>query len=120
MFCDDDPTRQPGDGLVRPDNGDDLLTVTQLVEFLSDTGCPIKIVPVFNPDQVPRRSTATRSRNGSATPSATGTSPTSSAYGTCTSASMDLDHPLAYHHNGGPPGHTSVTNFGPLVDRRCF
>ncbi len=107
-------TGDPGAGLVRPDNGDDLLTVNQLVDFLADTGCPVKIVPVVNPDQIPpvdgyeipnRIRDAVRYRNFVDV----------FPYGTCTSATMDLDHTLAYQHDGGPPGQTSIGNLGPLA-----
>ena len=107
-------TGQPRDGLVRPDNGDDLITVTQLVDFLTDTGCPVKVVPVVNPDQIPpvdgyqipqRIRDAVRYRNFADV----------FPYGTCTSATMDLDHTIAYQHDGGPPGQTSTGNLGPLA-----
>ena len=107
-------TGDPGAGLVRPDNGDDLLTVNQLIDYLADTGCPVKIVPVVNPDQIPpvdgyeipnRIRDAVRYRNFVDV----------FPYGTCTSASMDLDHTLAYQHDGGPPGQTNTSNLGPLA-----
>jgi hypothetical protein len=37
-----------GNGLVRPEHGEPL-TVNQLIEFLTPTGCQIRVQPVLDP-----------------------------------------------------------------------
>lgn len=111
----DTTLRGPGDstcpGMVRPEHGSPI-TVDQLREFLTGTGCIIKVQPVLDPaDTAPidayeishRMRRAVRYRDlGEIFP-----------YGTNTRMSMDLDHTVPYR-TGGPPGQTRYDNLGPL------
>ena len=100
--------------LVRPEDGD-LITLDELVEFLSRTGCQVRIQPLLDPTEVapvdgyevPQRlRAAVRARQiADVFP-----------FGTCLSQTMDLDHteryvPMDY---GGPPGQTRLGNLGPM------
>jgi hypothetical protein len=100
--------------VVRPEAGEPL-TLDELVEFLSRTGCQIRIQPVLDPTavapidgyEVPQRlRAAVRVRQiADVFP-----------FGTCLSPKMDLDHteryvPMDY---GGPPGQTRLGNLGPM------
>ena len=104
-----------GQAVVRPEDGDPL-TLDQLVEFLSRTGCQVRIQPVLDPTEVapvdgyeiPQRlRAAVRARQiADVFP-----------FGTCLSQNMDLDHteryvPMDY---GGPPGQTRLGNLGPMA-----
>ncbi len=97
--------------LIRPEQGP-ALSLDQLHEFLSDTGCRVTVRPVVTPaDQAPvdgyeiphRIREAVRLRN------LVDVFP----YASCASAGMDLDHTVAYRP-GGPPGQTGLHNLGPL------
>jgi hypothetical protein len=103
-----------GYAVVRPEAGEPL-TLDELVEFLSRTGCQIRIQPVLDPTavapidgyEVPQRlRAAVRVRQiADVFP-----------FGTCLSPKMDLDHteryvPMDY---GGPPGQTRLGNLGPM------
>jgi hypothetical protein len=103
-----------GHAVVRPEAGEPL-TLDELVEFLSRTGCQIRIQPVLDPTavapidgyEVPQRlRAAVRVRQiADVFP-----------FGTCLSPKMDLDHteryvPMDY---GGPPGQTRLGNLGPM------
>ena len=88
----------------------------QLREWLADTGCQVTVQPVFDPAdvapvdayEIPRRTRdAVRLRNlADVFP-----------YGSCTTATMDLDHTKPYlpMDRGGPPGQTSLANLGPMT-----
>ena len=104
-----------GHALVRPADGD-LITLDELVEFLSRTGCQVRIQPLLDPIEVapvdgyeiPQRlRAAVRARQiADVFP-----------FGTCLSQNMDLDHteryvPMDY---GGPPGQTRLGNLGPMA-----
>ena len=60
---------------------------------------------------------ATRFRNGSGTPSGSANLADVFPYGSCTTATMDLDHTKPYlpMNRGGPPGQTSLANLGPMT-----
>ena len=103
-----------GHAVVRPADGD-LITLDELVEFLSRTGCQVRIQPLLDPTEVapvdgyevPQRlRAAVRARQiADVFP-----------FGTCLSQNMDLDHteryvPMDY---GGPPGQTRLGNLGPM------
>ena len=102
-----------GHGVVRPEHGG-LQTLDQLVEFLTGTGCPIKVQPVLDPaaagpidgyEVSPRLRAAVRYRQiADVFP-----------FGTCISPNMDLDHTQPYRSMdyGGPPGQTRLGNLGP-------
>ena len=102
-------------GLVRPEYGT-ANTLAQLKEWLTDTGCPITVQPVLDPAdvapvdayEIPQRTRdAVRHRNlADVFP-----------YGSCTTATMDLDHTKPYlpMDRGGPPGQTSPANLGPMT-----
>ncbi|HJY43512.1 MAG TPA: hypothetical protein VJ301_02760, partial [Propionibacteriaceae bacterium] len=104
-----------GHGLVRPEDGGPI-TLDELMEFLSRTGCQVRIQPVLDPTgvapvdgyEVPQRlRAAVRAKQiADVFP-----------YGTCVSPTMDLDHteryvPMDY---GGPPGQTRPGNLGPMA-----
>jgi hypothetical protein len=102
-------------GLVRPEYGP-AQTLGQLRDWLADTGCPVTVQPVLDPAdvapvdayEIPRRTRdAVRLRNlADVFP-----------YGSCTTATMDLDHTRPYlpMNRGGPPGQTSPANLGPMT-----
>ena len=58
-----------------------------------------------------------RSRSDSATPSGSAILADVFPYGSCTTATMDLDHTRPYVPmiKGGPPGQTSLTGLGPMT-----
>jgi hypothetical protein len=104
-----------GDAIVRPEDGDPL-SLDQLHEFLSTTGCHVRVQPLLDPTavapvdgyEVPQRlRAAVRAQQiADVFP-----------FGTCLSPNMDLDHteryvPMDY---GGPPGQTARGNLGPIV-----
>ena len=102
-------------GLVRPEYGP-AQTLGQLRDWLADTGCPVTVQPVLDPAdvapvdayEIPQRTRdAVRLRNlADVFP-----------YGSCTTATMDLDHTKPYlpMNRGGPPGQTSLDNLGPMT-----
>ena len=102
-------------GLVRPEYGT-ANTLNQLREWLAETGCPVTVQPVLDPAdvapvdayEIPQRTRdAVRLRNlADVFP-----------YGSCTTATMDLDHTKPYlpMDRGGPPGQTSLANLGPMT-----
>jgi hypothetical protein len=102
-------------GLVRPEHGPSH-TLTQLREWLTETGCPVTVQPVLDPAdvaavdgyEIPQRTRdAVRLRNlADVFP-----------YGSCTTATMDLDHTKPYlpMNRGGPPGQTNLSNLGPMT-----
>jgi hypothetical protein len=104
-----------GNGLVRPEHGEPL-TVNQLIEFLTRTGCQIRVQPVLDPagtapidgyEVSPRLRAAVRYwQVADVFP-----------FGTCTSPTMDLDHTQPYlpRDYGGPPGQTRFDNLGPMA-----
>jgi hypothetical protein len=101
-----------GVGMVRPEHSEDPISVDQLREFLSGTGCHISVQPVFDPaDTAPidayeishRMRRAVRYRDIAET----------FPYGSAMSVGMDLDHTIAYL-SGGPPGQTRLGNLSPL------
>jgi hypothetical protein len=112
-----DTAIRDGHGTVRPDDqAGDPISLTQLHAWLTDTGCPVTVRPVWDPADIApidgyeisqRMREAVRMRRFA----------DMFPYGTCTSASMDLDHTLAYLplDQGGPPGQTRPDNLGPLA-----
>lgn len=106
-----------GQGLVRPEHGEPL-TLVQLREFLTRTGCAVRVQPVLDPGQVPPvdgYEIPIRMRRAVRTRQVVEVFP----YGVCRSGSMDLDHtrPYASSAGSGPPGQTRVDNLGPLSRR---
>ena len=102
-----------GHGLVRPEHGD-ILTLTQLRDFLTDTGCQLVVKPVLDPAAIAPADgyeIPTRIREAARLRQIADVFP----YGTNTSRSMDLDHTRPYRpmSRGGPPGQTSASNLGP-------
>ena len=104
-----------GHALVRPEDGGPI-TLDQLVEFLSRSGCQVRIQPVLDPTEVApvdgyeipaRLRAAVRVRQiADVFP-----------FGTCLSRNIDIDHteryvPMDY---GGPPGQTRLSNLGPFA-----
>ena len=109
-----DATVREGHGVVRPEHGDPL-TLGQLRDFLTGAGCTVQVRPVLDPAHLapvdgyetpPRLREAMRLRHPAEV----------FPYGTCTSASLDLDHTVPYlpPSRGGPPGQTGLGNLGPL------
>ena len=100
----------PG-GLVRPEHGSPL-SLNQLHDFLTDTGCHITVRPVTTPAdtaavdcyEIPNRiREAVRLRH-----------PVDVfPYGTSELRGLDLDHTIPYQP-GGPTGQTGLHNLGPL------
>jgi hypothetical protein len=104
-----------GHAIVRPEDGDPI-TLNQLTEFLSRSGCQVRIQPVLDPTEaapvdgyeIPAQlRAAVRARQiADVFP-----------FGTCLSPHIDIDHteryvPMDY---GGPPGQTRLGNLGPMV-----
>lgn len=104
-----------GHAVVRPEDGGPL-TLDQVLEFLSRSGCQVRVQPVLDPTavapvdgyEVPQRlRAAVRAQQiADVFP-----------FGSCISPSMDLDHteryvPMDY---GGPPGQTARDNLGPFA-----
>ena len=100
---------------MRPEDGGPI-TLDQLVEFLSRSGCQVRIQPVLDPTEVApvdgyeipaRLRAAVRVRQiADVFP-----------FGTCLSRNIDIDHteryvPMDY---GGPPGQTRLGNLGPFA-----
>lgn len=109
-----DSALRAGDGLVRPEHGDPL-TLLQLHEWLSDTGCPITVRPVLDPVEtapVDAYETPYRLRDALFLRDPVDVFP----YGNATSRTLDLDHSTPYvpPDRGGPPGQTGLHNLGPL------
>jgi len=109
-----DAALRDGGGLVRPEHGDPL-TLDQLRAWLTHTGCPVTVRPVVIPGhvepvdgyEIPHRIRfATRLRETAEI----------WPYGSCTTATMDLDHTRPYQpmSEGGPPGQTGPGTLGPL------
>jgi hypothetical protein len=110
-----DAALRAGHGLVRPEHGE-ALALTQLKDWLTDTGCTITVQTIWHPAEeaavdayeIPHRiRDAVRIRNiADVFP-----------YGSCTTATMDLDHTKPYlpMNRGGPPGQTSLENLGPMT-----
>jgi hypothetical protein len=104
-----------GQAIVRPEDGGPL-TLEQLVEFLSRSGCRVRIQPVLDPTEtapVDGYEIPARLRAAVRVRQIADVFP----FGTCLSPKMDLDHteryvPMDY---GGPPGQTRLDNLGPLA-----
>src|SRR5215211_4291368 len=104
-----------GHAIVRPEDGDPI-TLNQLTEFLSRSGCQIRIQPVLDPTgvapvdgyEIPAQlRAAVRARQVADV----------FPFGTCVSTGMDIDHTERYvsMDYGGPPGQTRLGNLGPMV-----
>src|SRR5215207_6451502 len=104
-----------GHAIVRPENRDPI-TLHQLTEFLSRSGCQIRIQPVLDPTgvapvdgyEIPAQLRAAVKARQIAD---------IFPFGTCLSPHMDIDHterylPMDY---GGPPGQTRLGNLGPMI-----
>lgn len=109
-----DAAIRDGAGLVRPEHGDPL-TLTQLGDWLTQTGCPVTVRPVTVPaetEPVDGYEIPHRVREAVRLREIADTFP----FGTCTSAARDLDHTRSYLRpdHGGPPGQTGPGNLGPL------
>jgi hypothetical protein len=104
-----------GHAIVRPEDGGPL-TLEQLLEFLSHSGCQVRIQPVLDPTAVAPvdgYEIPARLRAAVRVWQVADVFP----FGTCLSPSMDLDHteryvPMDY---GGPPGQTARGNLGPFA-----
>jgi hypothetical protein len=104
-----------GHAVVRPEDGGPL-TLDQLVEFLSRSGCPVRIQPVLDPTElapVDGYEIPARLRAAVRVRQIADVFP----FGTCLSPSMDLDHTERYVSTdyGGPPGQTRLGNLGPFA-----
>jgi hypothetical protein len=110
-----DAAVRAGHGTVRAEHGQPH-TLTQLRDWLADTGCAITIRPIRDPAdvapvdsyEIPQRiRDAVRLRNPAEV----------FPYGSATTATLDLDHtvPWVPIDRGGPPGQTAVGNLGPLT-----
>ena len=104
-----------GHGVVRLEGGDPL-TLTQLQEWLAQTGCLLQVRPVVVPadtEPVDGYEIPTRVRAAVRLREIADTFP----WGSCTAATMDLDHTEGYlaPDDGGPPGQTGVDTLGPLT-----
>jgi hypothetical protein len=109
-----DATVRDGQGLVRPEHGD-LVTLGQLRDFLTGSGCVVQVRPVLDPAHlapVDGYETPARLREAMRLRHPTEVFP----YGTSSSATLDLDHTVPYRppSRGGPPGQTRLDNLGPL------
>ena len=81
-------------GLVRPEHGEPM-SVTELHDFLADTGCKVTVRPVITPaDTAPVDGYEIPSRIREAVRLRTIVDVF--PYGSCASAGMDLDHTIAY------------------------
>ena len=110
-----DATLRRGVGLVRPGHGEPL-TLRELHDWLADTGCSVTVRPVMDPAEtapvdayeIPQwMRDAVKLRNlADVFP-----------YGSCTSATMDLDHTIPWvpSSRGGSPGQTRPGNLGPVT-----
>ena len=110
-----DTALHAGHGLVRPEHGT-AISLRQLHDFLTDTGCQIRIQPVLDPhDQAPidAYEAPLRLRDALLIRNPADVFP----YGTCTSRSIDLDHTVPYlpPERDGPPGQTGMHNLGPTA-----
>ena len=110
-----DSSLRAGDGLVRPEHGD-ALTLAQVHEWLSDTGCAVTVRPVVDPVEtspVDAYETPYRLRDALFLRNPVDVFP----FGNATSRSIDLDHTAPYVplDHGGPPGQTGLHNLGPLT-----
>lgn len=104
-----------GNGVVRPEHGDPML-VSELVEFLTRTGCPIRVQPVIDPAgtaPIDGYEVSGRLRAAVRYWQIADVFP----FGTCIGQNMDLDHTQRYvpMDYGGPPGQTAFGNLGPFV-----
>ena len=104
-----------GHAVVRPEDGGPL-TLDQLVEFLSRSGCPVRIQPVLDPTElapVDGYEIPARLRAAVRVRQIADVFP----FGSCLSPSMDLDHTERYvsMDYGGPPGQTRLGNLGPFA-----
>ena len=104
-----------GQAVVRPEDGGPL-TLDQLVEFLSRSGCPVRIQPVLDPTElapVDGYEIPARLRAAVRVRQIADVFP----FGSCLSPSMDLDHTERYvsMDYGGPPGQTRLGNLGPFA-----
>ena len=103
-----------GHAVVRPEDGDPL-TLDQLVEFLSRTGCQVRIQPVLDPTGVapidgyevsPRLRAAVRVEDRRRLPLRQLPQPQHGSGSHRTVCAMDY---------GGPPGQTRLGNLGPMA-----
>ena len=104
-----------GHGMVRPEHGE-AISLEELRGWLAETGCASPCGR-WSTRPIWLRSMPTRSRNGCATQSGSATSPTCFPFGSCTTATMDLDHTIPWRpmEQGGPPGQTRRGNLGPFT-----
>jgi hypothetical protein len=110
-----DASIRRGVGVVRPERGE-VITLKELRDWLGQTGCAITIRPVIDHAstapidayEIPQwMRDAVRTRNlADVFP-----------YGSCTTATVDLDHTLPWvpMNRGGPPGQTHPGNLGPVT-----
>ena len=108
---------QAGHGMVRPEHGEPVM-LAELREWLTGTGCRVSVQPVFDPADVApvdAYEIPQRTRDAVRLRTVADVFP----YGSCTTATMDLDHTVPYlpMDHGGPPGQTAVDNLGPMTRR---
>jgi hypothetical protein len=102
-------------GLVRPEHGE-AMALDQLRTWLAETGCTVTVRPTWRPaDGAPVDSyeIPQRLRDAVRLRDLTDVFP----FGSCTSATMDLDHTRSYQpmNRGGPPGQTGLDKLGPMT-----
>ena len=101
-------------GVVRPEHGD-VVALDQLVAWLAETGCSVTVRPTWRPaDEAPVDAYEIRSGlDAVRLRDLADVFP----YGSCTSATMDLNHTRSYvpMDQGGPPGQTRLAGLGPMT-----
>ena len=102
-------------GLVRPEHGE-AIALNQLKAWLADTGCAVTVRPTWRPAEeapVDAYEIPQRLRDAIRLRDLADVFP----YGSCTTATMDLDHTRPYVPmiKGGPPGQTSLAGLGPMT-----
>jgi hypothetical protein len=92
------------------------MALEQLRAWLAETGCAVTVRPTWRPAEeapVDSYEIPQRLRDAVRLRDLADVFP----FGSCTSATMDLDHTRSYRpmNRGGPPGQTSLAGLGPMT-----